>query len=79
LQHLVLRKVLEVQYALRGIRATSKFIELTSKPNSKHAKKLHAISNSPVEDSLFTRGPILLELVDPIMDAIHKLEAMCPS
>jgi hypothetical protein len=73
-QHLVLRKVLEVQHALRGMCATSKFIELTSKPNSEQAKKLHAVLTSIAEDSLFTSGPILLELVDPIMDAIHKLE-----
>jgi hypothetical protein len=73
-QHLVLRKVLEVQHALQGIRAASKFIELTSKSNSEQAKKLHAVLTAIEENSVFTSSPILLELVDAIMDAINKLE-----
>jgi hypothetical protein len=73
-QHLVLPKVLEIQHALRGICATSKFIDPTSKPYSEQAKPLHAVLTSIEQNLLFASGPILLELVNPIMDAVHKLE-----
>jgi hypothetical protein len=53
---------------------TSKFIDLASKPDSEQAQQLHVIVTSIDEHSLFISGPILLELVDPIMEAMHELE-----
>jgi hypothetical protein len=75
---LVLRVVIETQHALRGMCATAQFISLMSKPNSELAKSLYGVVTSIAATSFFTVGQVLLELVDPIMTAIDKLEGDQP-
>jgi hypothetical protein len=49
-----------------------------SKLNSELAKSLYGVVTSIAATSIFTVGPVSLELVDPIVTAIHKLEGDQP-
>lgn len=75
-QHLVLRSVMKVLAPVRKMCGYESFEDLAK--DSQFAQKLIDIIRPHSEKSFRSRAPIVEELMAPIMDEIHRLEADKP-